>query len=111
MGVKSENIVRFTLEEIKRMDELGLIPPIDHTRFGAMSDEELDRAMKEDPDSDDAPLPENALEEGIWVEKGIARVPIRMEQELLYWFLSQPGGKETFLEALREYKERREKKD
>lgn len=109
--IAEERLVRVTLEELKERRRRGELGQTDWARLDAMTEEDLERAIADDPDSD-PPVSEQAQEDSIWVKDGIARVPIRMELELFHWYASlQRDVYQTMLTAIREYKERHEADD
>jgi len=90
--MKEENIVRFSVEELKGGDS-------DWDRVKALTDEEIDTAIASDPDA--AP----ALDEE-WFRNAVIGIPakvamsIRVDDDVTEWFRSQGKGWQTRMNAV-----------
>ncbi|HEY0834669.1 MAG TPA: hypothetical protein VGE72_12240 [Azospirillum sp.] len=83
--MSDERIVRYTLETL---------PPgkVDWARIDAMTEEDLERAIAEDPDSD-PPMPPDAFERGfIGVSMRNRHRWARLDEDVAAWVAGQGGG-------------------
>lgn len=92
------HIVRYTSEELQEMAARGE-DRTDWARVDAMSEEELEAAIRSDPDWADLPAD--------WVEHAIPHYPkgakqqvtLRLDPDVLAWFKAQGPGYQTRINA------------
>jgi uncharacterized protein (DUF4415 family) len=88
--MRKENITRVTLDEILRKRARGEKSLTDHARVDAMTDEDIERAMRDDPDWAD--LIDIDWSKAEMVEPAIKKaLSIRLDQDVVDFF--QAGGK------------------
>jgi uncharacterized protein (DUF4415 family) len=90
--------VRYSAEELKAMRERGE-GRSDWDRVEKMTDEEIERAIAEDPDA--GTLPEN-WPEGVEIgmPRAKERITVRLDADVLDWFKSQGRGYQTRINAV-----------
>ena len=99
MPESSERITRVTLEEAKRMKG-----ETDYARLDAMTDEDIARAVAEDPDA--APLDIDWTQARLVLPTGKENVTLRVDRDVLAWFRGTGKGFHTRMNAvLRAYME------
>lgn len=99
MPESKERITRVTLEEAKRMKG-----ETDFARLDAMTDEDIARAVAEDPDA--APLDIDWTKARLVLPPGKENVTLRVDRDVLAWFRSTGKGFHTRMNAvLRAYME------
>ena len=103
MPVKPERIVRVTAEEARQMPDRT-----DYARLDAMTDEDIAKAVAEDPDA--APLDIDWTQARLVLPPGKESVTLRVDQDVLDWFRKQGKGYQTRMNAvLRAYKDAHQK--
>ena len=99
MPEKPERIMRVTAEDARQMPDRT-----DHARLDAMTDEDIAKAVAEDPDA--APLDIDWTQARLVLPPGKESVTLRVDQDVLDWFRKQGKGYQTRMNAvLRAYKE------
>jgi|SRR5271163_1553645 uncharacterized protein (DUF4415 family) len=99
MPEKPERIVRMTADEARRMPDRT-----DFTRLDAMTDDDIAKAVADDPDA--APLDIDWTKARLVLPAGKQTVTLRIDQDVLDWFRKQGKGYQTRMNAvLRAYKE------
>ena len=99
MPEKPEHIVRVTAEEARQMPDRT-----DYARLDAMTDEDIAKAVAEDPDA--APLDIDWTQARLVLPPGKESVTLRVDQDVLDWFRKQGKGYQTRMNAvLRAYKD------
>src|SRR5204862_2182050 len=78
-------ITRVTLEEAKRMKD-----ETDYARLDAMTDEDIARAVAEDPDA--APLDIDWSKAKLVLPPGKENVTLRIDRDVLAWFRASRKG-------------------
>ena len=89
---------RYSAEELKAMRERGESRS-DWDRVKKLTDEEIERAIAEDPDA--GTLPEN-WPEGVEIgmPKAKERITVRLDADVLDWFKGQGKGYQTRINAV-----------
>ena len=106
---KSENIVRYTAEELQTMREQGL-SQTDFARISAMTEEELQKTIENDPDA--ALTPENW--DSLIIDPPLNKksVPIKIDADVIAWFKSRGKGYQTRINSvLRTYMKAHKNRD
>ena len=99
MAEKRERVVRVTAEEARKMRGRT-----DFTRLDAMTDEDIAKAVAEDPDA--APLDIDWTKARLVLPSGKESVTLRVDKDVLDWFRDQGRGYQTRINAvLRAYKD------
>ena len=99
MSESKERITVVTLEEAKRMKG-----KTDYPRLDAMTDEDIARAVAEDPDA--CPLDIDWSKARLVLPPGKDNVTLRVDRDVLAWFRSTGKGFHTRMNAvLRAYME------
>ncbi len=99
MAESKERITRVTLEEARRMKD-----ETDYARLDAMTDEDIAKAVAEDPDA--APLDIDWTKARLVLPPGKENVTLRVDRDVLDWFRSTGKGFHTRMNAvLRAYME------
>jgi uncharacterized protein (DUF4415 family) len=99
-----ERITRVTLEEAKRLKD-----ETDYPRLDAMTDEDIARAVAEDPDA--GPLDIDWSTARLVLPPGKEDVTLRVDRDVLRWFRSTGKGFHTRMNAvLRAYMEAQQRK-
>jgi len=104
MSETKERITRVTLDEAKRLKD-----ETDYARLDAMTDEDIARAVAEDPDA--APLDIDWSKARLVLPPGKENVTLRVDRDVLAWFRSTGKGFHTRMNAvLRAYMEAQQRK-
>ncbi len=104
MPETKERITRVTLEEAKCLKD-----ETDYARLDAMTDEDIARAVAEDPDA--APLDIDWSKARLVLPPGKDNVTLRIDRDVLAWFRSTGKGFHTRMNAvLRAYMEAQQRK-
>ncbi|MBV9016507.1 MAG: BrnA antitoxin family protein [Alphaproteobacteria bacterium] len=99
MSGSKERITRVTLEEAKRLKD-----ETDYARLDAMSDEDIAKAVAEDPDA--VPLDVDWSKAKLVMPPGKENVTLRIDRDVLAWFRATGKGFHTRMNAvLRAYME------
>ena len=99
MDESKERITRVTLEEAMRMEDRT-----DYARIDAMTDEDIARAVADDPDA--GPLDTDWTKARLVLPPGKENVTLRVDRDVLTWFRSTGKGFHTRMNAvLRAYME------
>jgi uncharacterized protein (DUF4415 family) len=99
MSESKERITRVTLEEAKRLKD-----ETDYARLDAMTDEDIAKAVAEDPDA--APLDIDWTKARLVLPPGKENVTLRVDRDVLTWFRATGKGFHTRMNAvLRAYME------
>jgi uncharacterized protein (DUF4415 family) len=99
MSESKERIVRVTLEEAKRMKSRT-----DYARLDAMTDEDIARAVAQDPDA--CPVDLDWTKARVVIPPGKENVTLRVDRDVLAWFRGTGKGFHTRMNAvLRAYME------
>jgi uncharacterized protein (DUF4415 family) len=99
MPASKERITRVTLEEAKRLKD-----ETDYARLDAMTDEDIAKAVAEDPDA--APLDIDWSKAKLVLPPGKENVTLRIDRDVLAWFRATGRGFHTRMNAvLRAYME------
>ena len=99
MAEKEENITRVTAEEARRMKG-----KTDYARLDAMTDEDIAKAVAEDPDA--APLDIDWSKARLVIPPGKDFISLRVDHDVLEFFKQQGKGYQTRMNAvLRAYYE------
>src|ERR1700722_18129945 len=93
MPETKEHIVRVTLEEAKRMKG-----ETDYARLDAMTDEDIARAVAEDPDA--GPLDTDWTKARLVLPPGKENVTLRVDRDVLAWFHGTGKGFHTRMNAV-----------
>ncbi|MFA6018887.1 MAG: BrnA antitoxin family protein [Rhodospirillales bacterium] len=104
--MKSERIVRYTLDEIK-----GLKGKTDWARVEALTDADIEKAIASDPDA--APILDEEWFKNaeIVFPPGKSALSLRVDSDVLAWFKNQGKGYQSRMNAvLRAYMEAQTKK-
>jgi uncharacterized protein (DUF4415 family) len=105
MAKKPERIVRVTVEEARQMSDLT-----DFAALDAMTDEDIAKAVAEDPDA--APLDIDWTKARLVLPPGKESVTLRVDKDVLDWFRKQGRGYQTHMNAvLRDYQEAHQQKE
>jgi len=101
--MKSENITRITAEEILAKRARGEVSQTDWARVDAMTDEDIERAMRDDPDwADFIDIDWSKAEWVVPVAK--KALSIRLDQDIVDFFQASGKGYQTRINAvLRHY--------
>ncbi|MDQ3654525.1 MAG: BrnA antitoxin family protein [Chloroflexota bacterium] len=106
---KSENIVRYTAEELRRKRERGE-SQTDWARVDAMTEEDLEAAIASDPDEAGWVYDWDNVIIGIPGPK--RQVTVRLDGDIIEWFKDTGKGYQTRMNAvLRSYVEAEKRKD
>lgn len=104
MDEKSERITRVTAEEAHRLPDMT-----DYARLDAMTDEDIARAVAEDPDA--APVDADWSEASLVVPPGRQDAILWVDDDVLAWFRATGEGFRTRMNAvLRAYMEAHQRK-
>jgi len=99
MAASSEHIIRVTAEQARRMKG-----ETDYARVDAMTDEDIARAVADDPDA--VPLDIDWTKARLVLPPGKDNVTLRVDRDVLAWFRSTGKGFHTRTNAvLRAYME------
>ena len=99
MSESKERMTRVTLEEAKRLKG-----KTDYARLDAMTDEDIAKAVAEDPDA--APLDIDWTKARLVLPPGKENVTLRVDRDVLAWFRATGKGFHTRMNAvLRAYME------
>ena len=105
--MSNENIKRYSVKELKKLGR----GKTDRARVDAMTDEDIERAMRDDPDWAD-------FVDADWTEFEVVRpqrktaISIRLDSDVLDYFRSEGRGYQTHINAvLRSYIDQRKKAD
>lgn len=99
MPESKERITRVTLEQAKRMKG-----ETDYARLDAMTDEDIAKAVADDPDA--APLDIDWSKAKLVLPPGKENVTLRIDRDVLAWFRATGKGFHTRMNAvLRTYME------
>jgi uncharacterized protein (DUF4415 family) len=99
MAESKERITRVTLEEARRMKD-----ETDYARLDAMTDEDIARAVAEDPDA--VPIDADWSEASLVVPPGKQDAILWVDDDVLAWFLATGEGYRSRMNAvLRAYME------
>lgn len=100
--MKEENIKRYTIEDIERMIANGE-SQTDWARVNAMTDEDIEAAMKDDPDWEG--WQDVDWSKGVWVTPRISRtVSLRLDEDIIEAFKKEgPDFDARINHALRSY--------
>ncbi len=105
--MSEERIVRFTEEEILRQMAAGEPTGTDWEKVNSLTDEDIDKAIQEDPDAEE--LPEDFWERAVYVPAGNnGKIPIELnlDHEVVNYFQRHfKNVKEGIASALQEYVE------
>jgi uncharacterized protein (DUF4415 family) len=103
MPKSRERITRVMLERAKRMKG-----ETDYARLDAMTDEDIARAVADDPDA--APLDTDWTKARLVLPPGKQNVTLRVDRDVLAWFRATGKGFHTRMNAvLRAYMEAHDK--
>ncbi len=91
--MSEERIVRRTLQTLKRGDT-------DWTRVDALTDEDIERAVAEDPDAAPVMPPEWWAEAELVLPEPKVPISIRLDKEVLEWFKGQGPGYQSRINAV-----------
>jgi uncharacterized protein (DUF4415 family) len=99
MSESKERITRVTAEEARRLPDMT-----DYARLDAMTDEDIAKAVAEDPDA--APLDTDWTKARLVLPPGKDNVTLRVDRDVLAWFRATGKGFHTRMNAvLRAYME------
>ena len=102
--MSEENIRRYTADELREMAQRGE-DRTDLARINAMSDEDVERAIADDPDWKDVPEDWYKNAEAVMPRPKVA-VSIRLDADLIEHFRSSGRGWQTRINAiLRAYRD------
>lgn len=103
--MKSERITRYTIEEIRQQIATGKLKgQTDWARVGAKTDEEIERDIADDPDSDPGEV--DWSKAGLVVPSAKTPISIRLDEDVLGFFKSNgPGYQKRINAVLRAYME------
>jgi uncharacterized protein (DUF4415 family) len=93
MPESKERITRVTLEQAKRMKG-----ETDYARIDAMTDEDIAKAVAEDPDA--APLDIDWSKAKLVLPPGKENVTLRVDRDVLAWFRATGKGFHTRMNAV-----------
>jgi uncharacterized protein (DUF4415 family) len=93
MTESKERITRVTREEAKRLKG-----KTDYARLDAMTDEDIARAVAEDPDA--APLDIDWTKARLVLPPGKENVTLRVDRDVLAWFRATGKGFHTRMNAV-----------
>jgi uncharacterized protein (DUF4415 family) len=99
MSASDERITRITAEEARRLPDRT-----DYARLDAMTDEDIAKAVAEDPDA--APVDTDWTKARLVLPPGKENVTLRVDRDVLAWFRGTGKGFHTRMNAvLRAYME------
>jgi uncharacterized protein (DUF4415 family) len=99
MNAKSERIVRMTLEEARKLPDMT-----DYARLDAMTDEDIAKAVAEDPDA--CPVDADWGDASLVVPSHMRDAVLFVDNDVLAWFRATGDGFRTRMNAvLRAYME------
>jgi uncharacterized protein (DUF4415 family) len=99
MSESKERITRITAEEARRLPDRT-----DYARLDAMTDEDIARAVAEDPDA--CPIDLDWTKAALVLPPGKENVTLRVDRDVLAWFRGTGKGFHTRMNAvLRAYME------
>ncbi len=104
--MKNEKIIQYTFDELDQKKERGEFPATDWKRLETMSDEELEKSIQDDPDSNPSMSPEHWAAGRLVTRKKVNKVPIsiRIDPEVLSWYKAKGHGYQTLMvDVLRTY--------
>src|SRR5580700_1296487 len=90
---KRETIIRVTAEEARRLPDLT-----DYARLDAMTDEDIAKAVAEDPDA--ALLDIDWTKARLVLPPGKDNITLRVDRDVLEWFRSTGKGFHTRINAV-----------
>jgi len=93
MSENKEHITRVTLEEARRMKG-----KTDYARLDAMTDEDIARAVAEDPDA--CPIDVDWTNARLVLPPGKDNVTLRIDRDVLAWFRATGKGFHTRMNAV-----------
>ncbi len=93
MDGNNENITRVTAEQARRMPD-----ETDYARLDAMTDEDIAKAVADDPDA--APLELDWSKARLVIPPGKEIVTLRLDRDVLDWFKEQGRGYQTRINAV-----------
>jgi uncharacterized protein (DUF4415 family) len=93
MSESKERITRVTLEQAK-----GMKGETDYPRLDAMTDEDIAKAVAEDPDA--APLDVDWSKAKLVLPPGKENVTLRVDRDVLAWFRATGKGFHTRMNAV-----------
>ncbi len=107
--MSEENIKRYTIEEIDEMIARGE-DKTDWGRVEAMTDEDIEAAIKDDPDWEE--WKDIDWSKAVWVVPRVKRaISIRLDSDIIEFFKKEgPGYQSRMNEVLRIYMEHSQKK-
>ena len=88
-----ERITRITAEEARRLPDRT-----DHARLDAMTDEDIAKAVAEDPDA--GPLDIDWSKARVVLPPGKENITLRVDRDVLAWFRSTGKGFHTRMNAV-----------
>ena len=104
MDEKSERIVRMTLEEAEKLPDMT-----DYARLDAMTDEDIARAVAEDPDA--CPVDLDWSDASLVVPPKLRPAVLIVDDDVLAWFRATGEGHKHRMNAvLRAYMEAQRRK-
>jgi uncharacterized protein (DUF4415 family) len=92
--MSEERITRVTLAQARKMKSLT-----DWDRVRALTDEDIDRAIAEDPDAAPDWTEEEWARARVVFPPGKAPVTLRLDKDIIAWFKSQGRGYQTRINA------------
>ena len=93
MTEKPENITRVTAEQARRLKG-----KTDYARLDAMTDEDIAKAVADDPDA--VPLDLDWTKARLVIPPGKEVVTLRLDSDMLDWFKQQGRGYQTRINAV-----------
>jgi uncharacterized protein (DUF4415 family) len=104
MNAKPERIVQMTLEEARKMPDMT-----DYARLDAMTDEDIAKAVAEDPDA--CPVDADWSEASLVVPAHMRDTVLFVDDDVLAWFRASGDGFRHRMNAvLRAYMEAQQRK-
>ena len=104
MDEKSERIVRMTLEEARKLPDMT-----DYARLDAMTDEDIAKAVAEDPDA--CPVDADWSDASLVVPPHLRDTVLFVDDDVLAWFrASGEGFRHRINAVLRAYMEAHQRK-
>ena len=101
MNESKEHITRVTAEEARRLKG-----KTDHARLDAMTDDDIAKAVAEDPDA--VPLDVDWTKASLVIPPGKDVITLRLDRDVLDWFRAQGRGYQTRInQVLRAFYEAR----
>ena len=95
--MREENIVTYTREELDKLPD-----ETDWKRLEALTDEDIARAVAEDPDA--APIDLDWSDAALWIPARKKAVSLRIDNDILAFFRAGGRGYQTRINAvLRQY--------